>query len=323
MGSLPQPYPSLPASPTLTNPDMILPDYDLASSPGLDDEVRSQSPLMMWKNAHAAASGADLQQLFSVGQSHHQFPTGPITPTTPIIYGNGTMLSDIGEVTEAESTPGKPSPGSIRRRTAGSAGEINGTFGSSARSRSPSPTPLLHNIRHPFLHSLHAHGRDNVEDAIRRSSPTMGVEDGLASAAGGKQRARHQQQQHASQDRARRESLESNSTITTQDQAGLFADFDDTISVGDSVFQGDDEESVAESYVQQGYVQHEVTITSSVAPISLLAVPEFIGGGGSSSGGYTSDEGEPRRLSAATLSLRAEKILANAKKRLTVSLYDF
>lgn len=28
----------------------------------------------------------------------------PTLPLTPIIYGNGTMLSDIGEVTEAEST---------------------------------------------------------------------------------------------------------------------------------------------------------------------------------------------------------------------------
>ncbi|CAK7198598.1 hypothetical protein SEUCBS139899_001262 [Sporothrix eucalyptigena] len=313
MGAHPQPYPNLPASPTLTNPDMILPDYDFALSPGLDDEdrpARSQSPLMMWKNAHAASSTSDLQQLFAGSQDHHHaFPSGPITPTTPIIYGNGTMLSDIGEVTEVESTPGKPSPSSVRRRTAG--GASNGPFGSSGSpsgSRTPSPTPLPHNIRHPFHHS-----RDNLSDAPRRSSPTMGVEEGpaLQNTVGVKQRARQQQQ--AAQDRGRRDSLESNSTITTQDHQGLFADFDDTVSVGDSVFQGDDEESVAESYVEETYVAREVPIMSTAS--SLLAVPDF-GGNGSSSGGNTSDEGE-RRLSAATLSLRAEKILANAKKRLT------
>ncbi|CAK7211908.1 hypothetical protein SBRCBS47491_001283 [Sporothrix bragantina] len=315
MGAHPQPYPNLPASPTLTNPDMILPDYDFALSPGLDDDedrpARSQSPLMMWKNANAASSSADLQQLFGGSQEHHAFPSGPITPTTPIIYGNGTMLSDIGEVTEVESTIG-PSPSSARRRAAGGVG--SGPYrssGSPSGSRTPSPTPLPHNIRHPFHHN-----RDNFSDAPRQSSPTMGAEDGpahMSSNIGVKQRARQQQQ--AAQDRGRRDSLESNSTITTQEQAGLFADFDDTVSVGDdSVFQGDDEESVAESYVEETYIAREVPIMST-ASSSLLAVPDF-GGGGSSSGGNTSDEGE-RRLSAATLSLRAEKILANAKKRLT------
>ncbi|CAK7214304.1 hypothetical protein SCUCBS95973_002096 [Sporothrix curviconia] len=320
----PQPYPNLPASPTLTNPDMILPDYDFALSPGLDDDdedrpARSQSPLMMWKNTHAASSSTDLQQLFAGSQEHHHaFPSGPITPTTPIIYGNGTMLSDIGEVTEVESTVG-PSPSSARRRAAGGANSgPYGMSGSPSGSRTPSPTPLPHNIRHPFHHN-----RDNFSDAPRQSSPTMGAESGQSilssnnsnvGTIGVKQRARQQQQQQA--DRGRRDSLESNSTITTQDQAGLFADFDDAVSVGDdSVFQGDDEESVAESYVEETYIAREVPITST-ASSSLLAVPDFGGGGGSSSGGNTSDEGE-RRLSAATLSLRAEKILANAKKRLT------
>ncbi|KIH89673.1 hypothetical protein SPBR_06443 [Sporothrix brasiliensis 5110] len=328
MGAHPQPYPNLPASPTLTNPDMILPDYDFALSPSLDDEdhpARSQSPLMMWKNAHAASSTTDLQQLFAASsQEHHAFPAGPITPTTPIIYGNGTMLSDIGEVTEAESTPGRPSPGSVRRRAAGGAGS-SGPFDAagSEGSCTPSPTPLPHNLR-PFHHSSSHNtlqaalsSRDNLSDAPRRSSPTMGVEDAPqqnvgASSNGVKQRARQQQQQ---QQTARRDSLESNSTIRTQDQGGLFADFDDTVSVGDSVFQGDDEESVAESYVEEPYVAREVPILGSAAPASLLAVPDF-SSGGLSSGGNTSDEGD-RRLSAASLSLRAEKILANAKKRLT------
>lgn len=345
VGAHPQPYPNLPASPTLTNPDMILPDYDFALSPDDEDRpARSQSPLMMWKNAHAASSTSDLQQLFAgtasssslsqLSQDHHTFPAGPITPTTPIIYGNGTMLSDIGEVTEAESTPGRPSPGSIRRRAAGGAGgsNNNGPFGSSASrsrsgSRTPSPTPLPHNLRHPFHqhNNLQAaiNSRDNLSDAPRRSSPTMGADEGgpqqhmtvsstSVNSNGVKQRARQQQQT------SRRDSLESNSTITTQDHAGLFADFDDTVSVGDSVFQGDDEESVAESYVEETYVAREVPIMSTAQSSSLLAVPDF-GGNGSSSGGNTSDEGD-RRLSAATLSLRAEKILANAKKRLTVRI---
>ncbi|KAK6851062.1 hypothetical protein PG987_000696 [Apiospora arundinis] len=85
------PYPSMPASPTLTNPEMILPDYD----PGRN------LPLMMWKTAN----GFDMNQ-FDLGAP--AFPAAPITPTTPIIYGNGTMLSDIGEVTENESTAGGP-----------------------------------------------------------------------------------------------------------------------------------------------------------------------------------------------------------------------
>lgn len=80
---------SLPGSPTLTNPDMILPDYDDPMSPD-----RSSSPLTMWKN-----NQFDLN-------NGHMYNTGSATPTTPIIYGNGTMLSDIGEVTEAESTIG-------------------------------------------------------------------------------------------------------------------------------------------------------------------------------------------------------------------------
>lgn len=50
---------------------------------------------------------------FSIGPPAQMLP---ITPTTPIIYGNGTMLSDIGEVTEAESTAGRKLPGPAERR---------------------------------------------------------------------------------------------------------------------------------------------------------------------------------------------------------------
>lgn len=251
-GSASQPYPILPASPTLTNPDMILPDYDRSSSPDMDQD-RSQSPLMMWKNAHAAATSTELHQIYTMTTGPPLLPSvGPVTPTTPIIYGNGTMLSDIGEVTEVESTPGRPSP---------------------ARRRDASPG----------------------DDALR-SSPTMGLE------------AVRKLQRQRSHDRARRSSLDSNSTITTQEQANLFADFDDTASVGDSVFQGDDEESVADSYVLDeatgSLPRHQNPPRSSVL--------EHDRSSSERRAAAASD-----RQSAFLLSQRAEKILANAKRRLT------
>ncbi|KAJ9133998.1 2-oxoacid dehydrogenase acyltransferase protein [Pleurostoma richardsiae] len=263
VGSLPQPYPSLPASPTLTNPDMILPDYDRASSPGgLDDQdLRAQSPLTMWKNTHATSS--DLEHMYTAPpQQLHNFPAGPITPTTPIIYGNGTMLSDIGEVTEVESTVGKPSPSRSIRQI----------------------------INRPSL-SIKDRGSGSDLDATLRSSPTIGFTSGLG---GLKKRAKETQ-------RERRSSIDSNSTITTQDHAGLFADFDDTVSVGDSVFQGDDEESLASSYVPEEAPPLEVNKPERLA--------DSIGGGVASNGGS--------RYSTASLSRRAEEILANAKRRLT------
>ncbi|KAI1375683.1 hypothetical protein F4677DRAFT_446312 [Hypoxylon crocopeplum] len=218
-GSGSMPYPSLPASPTLTNPDMILPDYDdTCSSPD-----RSQSPLIMWKNAHAADMGFDLTpQAFA----------GPVTPTTPIIYGNGTMLSDIGEVTEVESTcpPTKSRSGSTR-----SDGSIQ--------------PPMIH------------------YEMIKKK-------DSKAS-------------------RERRMSMESTSTITTHDQAALFADFDDAVSVDDSNFQGDDEESVADSFIDDASVQEDNLPMKDVR----------------------TGAGEDRYSTA--LSRRAEQILANAKRRLT------
>ncbi|KAK1758220.1 hypothetical protein QBC47DRAFT_134476 [Echria macrotheca] len=253
-----QPHAPLPASPTLTNPDMILPDYDRSDSPDpdLNGSARDHSPLMMWKNAHVAATSAEMQHIFGVASSgvqkldHPYGPTGPITPTTPIIYGNGTMLSDIGEVTEVESTPGKRSP---------------------ARNRG-----IMRRVESPT--------RNSGSDAALRSSPTMGVNAMMK-----KKSAKNLNVQ-----RERRSSLESNSTVTTQDQAGLFADFDDAVSVGDSVFQGDDEESMASSYVEG---------TPAPEP-PRLGIPT----------------GEPDRsstYSTTSLSRRAEEILANAKKRLS------
>ncbi|KAI1504636.1 hypothetical protein F5X99DRAFT_371590 [Biscogniauxia marginata] len=215
------PYPPLPASPTLTNPDMILPDYDdAASSPD-----RSHSPRTMWKNAHPAEMHFNL--------ASQPFPSGPITPTTPIIYGNGTMLSDIGEVTEVESS-------------------------CAPRSRAAS-------IR---------------KDFPGRSTPMMTYE--LA-----------KKKESRTTLRERRMSNDSTSTITTNDQPGLFADFDDAVSVDDSNFQGDDEESVADSYIDETSVQESIT-----------PAKEF------------SDAFDEERYSTA-LSRRAEQILANAKRRLT------
>ncbi|OIW35466.1 hypothetical protein CONLIGDRAFT_651494 [Coniochaeta ligniaria NRRL 30616] len=250
-----QTYAHLPASPTLTNPDMILPDYDRSVSPGMElDDDRNHSPLMMWKNAHTA--GPDLSQIFGNGMDQHQTnhpygPTGPMTPTTPIIYGNGTMLSDIGEVTEVESTPGKPSPGRIRKF---------------ALQQSPT--------------------RGSGSDAALRSSPTIGVEHTLKKRSG-KNLAAH---------RERRDSADSTSTITTQARTDLFADFDDSVSVDDSVFQGDDEESVAESYVEQAAPPEST---------ARLGVPQ-------------SDNLDRLSITSSTsLSRRAEEILANAKRKLT------
>ncbi|KAL2127473.1 hypothetical protein VTI74DRAFT_10675 [Chaetomium olivicolor] len=245
----------LPASPTLTNPDMILPDYDRSDSPDPDlGHGHSHPQLMTWNNAHVATSAENIHQMFvatgMVGPRGGYGASGPVTPTTPIIYGNGTMLSDIGEVTEVESTVGKPSP---------------------ARTTATKP----------------AAGASGSDTALR-SSPTMG-----AAGAAGALRKKSKQSLRAK--RERRSSIESNSTITTEDNPGMFADFDDSVSVGDSVFQGDDEESMASSYVEG---------TEAIEPARL---------------GVARAENLDRlsTYSTTSLSRRAEEILANAKKRLT------
>lgn len=224
------PY-TLPASPTLTNPDMILPDYDDGMS--LD---RSSSPLMMWKNNQFDLNG----QSYNMGQN---------TPATPIIYGNGTMLSDIGEVTEAESTAGP-----IKAFMASRNGYHQSNF---ANKQPPNATAY---------------------DAFKKKKSDPRI---------------------ASRDRERRLSMESTSTVTNGDHQGGFADFDDTVSVDDSNFQGDDEESVAESYIFDDERDGDATPPAS----------EFVKGLGA--------EAEERYSTA--LSRRAEQILANAKRRLTVS----
>jgi hypothetical protein len=258
------PAPHLPASPTLTNPDMILPEDERPVSPGvnLDDSTMGFSTTA-WNSAHAVGgAGSDRMKQFNfygstldqLGPDFPYGPTAPITPTTPIIYGNGTMLSDIGEVTEVESTPGKPSPESIRKR-----------------SRLDSPIS----------------GR-NIDDALR-SSPTMGLETMKNSKIMAAKRER----------RLSNESIESNSTITTKEKRDMFADFDDSVSVEDSVFQGDDEESVAESYLEPG---PDIEIRTA-----RLAVP------------FNDHSDRLSITSSTSIGRRAEEILANAKEKLTVS----
>lgn len=101
--------PKDPASPTLTNPDMILPygEYDSTPSPPRRS-FRTASDSEEWRGPIPASLP------FSIGPPHT--PLSSRTSVTPIIYGNGTMLSDIGEVTEAESNPGRKLPGPAQRR---------------------------------------------------------------------------------------------------------------------------------------------------------------------------------------------------------------
>lgn len=157
------------------------------------------------------------------------------------------MLSDIGEVTEVETTPRKI-PGPAERRMLKQAQHNNGT-------------PL-------------------------RNSPTVGYDAVMKRAKTGN----HQ----------RKISIESTSTVTSEGQtAELFKDFDDGVSVDDSVFQGDDEESVADSYT-------EGVIASETERLSRRE-----------NGAGQDEDGN----SSAALSRRAEQILLNAKKRLNVSVY--
>lgn len=221
-------------SPTLTNPDMILPDWDPGNVSSPD---RSQSPLMMWKTAN----GFDMNQ-FDLGAP--AFPAAPITPTTPIIYGNGTMLSDIGEVTENESTVG----------------------GYGARRASS-----VYSLQQPEAMNM-------VYETLRK---------------------KYSGQTIVSRDRDRRFSMESTSTITNGDNPRIFSDFDDTVSVDDSVFQGDDEESNAASYAYD-----EASMNGDETPTTQEFSEVFTPA--------------PEDRYSTVLSRRAEQILANAKRRLTV-----
>ncbi|TQV99709.1 hypothetical protein IF1G_01924 [Cordyceps javanica] len=223
------------SSPTLTNPDMILPDYDDRESlqPSL------QYPPLGWDNM---AINAD--DMFDFSEVVDSSPAYPLN--TPIIYGNGTMLSDIGEVTEVESNVGGPT-----RRLSGR----------SNRSR----------------HSNYSD--DNL--AARRSPPTTAAPKMMLRRAPG------------ANANVNRSSIDSTRTIPTHHD-GTFADFDDSVSVDDSNFQGDDEESIASSYIDE-----QLRPRNALAPKSSdLSLNED-------------------RYSTSSISRRAEQILANAKRKLT------
>ncbi|PQE25755.1 2-oxoacid dehydrogenase acyltransferase protein [Rutstroemia sp. NJR-2017a BBW] len=152
------------------------------------------------------------------------------------------MLSDIGEVTEAESTPGKKLPGPAERRF----------------------------LKQQQLQNGHRLSGATSQESIKR--PRMGSHE-------------------------RKISVESSSTVTSEPQtAEMFGDIDDTVSVDDSNFQGDDEESVAESYTDS-YRENIVAMESR-----RLSRNES----------YNEDD----LNSSAALSRRAEQILLNAKRRL-------
>lgn len=264
--SAPSSHSSLPASPTLTNPDMILPDYERTPSPVRLTEPPQSAP-MIWNGVQSSAP-RNPQAPFGQ-QQLHGFIGVAVAPTTPIIYGNGTMLSDIGEVTEAESTPGKPSP---------------------PRQRHVPPVVVA-------VPPVVVKVDDSESDAALRSSPTIGKSGPVAdvkSIVSIRKRAKAAQ-------RERRSSTDSDSTITDGDHPPVpfFTDLDDTASVGDSVFQGDDEESLASSYVDDSSLVEGPTLLAS---------------------GLSRDAGQ--KYTTAQLSRRAEQILANAKKRLTVSAKD-
>jgi hypothetical protein len=102
----------------------------------------------------------------------------------------------------------------------------------------------------------------------------------------------------------RKISTESTSTITDDGPppAELFKDFDDDgVSVDDSNFQGDDEESIADSYSEEVFAMETERLSRYQNGIGADDDPN----------------------SSAALSRRAEEILQNAKKRLNVRLASF
>lgn len=208
---------------------MILPDYEIPDSPG--------------DRLHSAHSALELWNDPNIGRLDFQLPPqhyGPsaIGPSTPIIYGNGTMLSDIGEVTEVESTVGPTS-----RRTS--------------------------------------------------SRYSMNTDDGETYGNSIINKANYSASKILARDRSA--SVGSNSTITTQGYRPHMPDFDDGVSVDDSNFQGDDEESLASSYVE------------GTVPVKRVADSTF-----------RNSQSHDEPYSTAYISERAEEILANAKRRLTV-----
>ena len=203
----------LSTSPTLTNPDMILPFKE-------NDELSLAGRWSDNLNDNQYSGG------FALSDS------SAMSLRTPFMYGNGTMLSDIGEVTEVEGTPG-------------------GKFSDLTEKRA---------LKLPTSDVAYRLGQTTGKDALMRRFKSE----------------RHQ----------RHISLDSTSTeISREQSAEMFKDLTDTASVDDSVFLGDDEESVADS-------DNEEMVS------------------------YQSQISHEYGLPSLALSRKAEQILLSAKKRL-------
>ncbi|SZF00376.1 unnamed protein product [Blumeria hordei] len=202
----------LSTSPTLTNPDMILPFKE-------NDELSLAGRWTENLNDNQYSGG------FALSDS------SAMSLRTSFMYGNGTMLSDIGEVTEVEGTPG-------------------GKFSDLTEKRA---------LKLPTNDVAYRLGQTTGKDALTRRFKSE----------------RHQ----------RNISLDSTSTeISREQSAEMFKDLTDTASVDDSVFLGDDEESVADS--DEEMVSYQSQISNEYGLPSLA------------------------------LSRKAEQILLSAKKRL-------
>jgi hypothetical protein len=264
---------SVPASPTLSNPDLILPRYNFGGGDDSDFALRDWKPTLMPAQLQLQLQLQEFQLDADsttptstttvtgppdpfAGFSSGRAPSSSSPPPNGILYGQGTMLSDIGEVTEVESCAGA---GDRHRRPDGAVLD----------SPNGAQTP----------------GRSSLEDdasahaSSTRAIPTMAAMRNRARAAVLR--------------RQRSGSVESTSTAATlTDENRMHFDLvEDMLSNADSSnFQGDDEGSAADSYIE--------------ALRSSLRSPNR--------------EQDADRYSTATLSARAEAILANAKKRLTV-----
>ncbi|RKF62976.1 hypothetical protein OnM2_029074 [Erysiphe neolycopersici] len=220
--SIPIPNTDVQLAPTLTNPDMILPH----------EETENSTSMGLWSDNSNA-------EQFASNDFKISSDLGLIISRTPFVYGAGTILSDIGEVTEAENIPSMTKSASIDKKVS----------------------------RHSYSNSG------------KRSSLTNGSESYRYRVDLGNHR--------------RRISNESAASVTSNKQTNfMFQDFKDDVSVDDSVFQGDDEESILNSDSDE-----------TVAPDRRDSWKEW--------DKYNFDE-----CSSTILSRKAEQILQSAKKRL-------
>lgn len=214
-------------APTLTNPDMILPHKEPENSTSMD----------LWSD------NSNTEQLSS-NDFKISSDLGLIISRTPFVYGAGTTLSDIGEVTEAENTPSR---------------------------------------------------RNSASKDKKVTRPSYGISSRKLSLSNGSEsyRKRVDLESHR-----RQISNESAASVTSNSQSNfIFKDFKDDVSVDDSVFQGDDEESILNSDSDE-----------TVAPDKRDSWKR--------DSWKDWDKYDLDECSSAALSRKAEQILQNAKKRL-------